>query len=102
LGKVLDLQEVDFPLEAGYLCLKLYLTVLDRLVPGPEAAGGKVALAVELEDLLSVGLEALRFPVESLQEFALGLYLPVGHFERRGDLLRGKEELFELLLEDPL
>jgi hypothetical protein len=87
LGEVLDLQEVDLALEAGYLCLELYLTVLDRLVPYPEAAGGEVARAVELEDLIRVGLEALRFPQEGLQEVGLGLYLLVGHFERGGNLL---------------
>jgi hypothetical protein len=40
LGEVLDAEEVDLPLEAGDLCLKLYLPILNRLVPCPEAAGG--------------------------------------------------------------
>jgi hypothetical protein len=102
LGEVLDLQEVDLALETGDLCLKLYLPILDRLVPGSEAAGGEVPGAVELEDLFSVSLEALRFPMEGLQEIGLGLHLPVGHFEGGGDLLGREEELLELLLKDPL
>jgi len=99
---VLDLQEVDLPLEAGDLFFELASPVLDRGVPLSEPSGVDLVREVELVDLIGFGLEADCFPAEGVEKLFLGGYLLVANFQGRGDLLRREEEGFELLLKDPL
>jgi hypothetical protein len=98
----LDLEEVDLPLEAGDLFFELDSPVLDRGVPLSESSGVDLVGQVELVDLIGFGLETHCLPPQGVEKLFLGSYLLVANFERRGDLLRGEEEGFELLLKDPL
>jgi len=67
LGEVLDLQEVDLPLEAGDLLFELASAVLDRGVPLAESSGVDLVREVELVDLIGFGLETHCLPPQGIE-----------------------------------
>jgi hypothetical protein len=67
LGEVLDLQEVDLPLEARDLLFELASAVLDGGVPLPEPSGVDLVGEVELVDLVGFGLETHRLPPQGIE-----------------------------------
>ncbi len=101
-GKVLDLEEVDLALQPGDLVLELLSALLQGAVGAAEAVSADLVLHVKPVHLLHLLVHPALFGLEPVQERPLVRDRLVSLLEVVGHLLRRKEELPKLLLEDGL